>query len=310
MAINVMQWVWDSSRSTLGARLVLLAIADCASSDGDQAWPSVAEIARKANCGRATVTDAIRKLVDLGELEVKHNQGKAGPNGVTNYYRVIMIDYPPKTTQRNLRRPPTPPNSGGVRIPEGSEFRTRADSAPVRDSEGVRDSAEGVRIPGGRGPNSGWGTIHEPSLTKTSGALTLDDDPGSPAGAGSGAAVAAGRDPVTGRYPKTAQGLVAWWIDEVRRKTGNPEYTPPGKILGHTARLLREMLAEGIPFDDVRRGLQLWWESQKTSSPSLLPSIVNDVMSGTVTEMHQNRPPRAGQAATVTPPTSASEMVL
>jgi hypothetical protein len=51
VAIGVMNWVWTHSRSRHGARLVLLAIADCASGDGSNAWPSVAELKRKAGLG-------------------------------------------------------------------------------------------------------------------------------------------------------------------------------------------------------------------------------------------------------------------
>ena len=59
MAISVMNWVWTHSRSRHGARLVLLAIADCASSDGGNAWPSVAELKRKAGLAERAVQTAL-----------------------------------------------------------------------------------------------------------------------------------------------------------------------------------------------------------------------------------------------------------
>ncbi len=83
-----MTWVWNHSRSRHGARLVLLAIADCASSDGGNAWPSNAELQRKSGLGERAVQSAIAELVKLGELEVGRN---AGPKGC-NSYRVIMTD--------------------------------------------------------------------------------------------------------------------------------------------------------------------------------------------------------------------------
>lgn len=87
MSIGVMTWVWTHSQSRNGARLVLLAIADCASDDGGNAWPSIDTIRRKANLkSDRTVQAAIKELVDLGELKVKAN---AGPGGV-NRYTVIM----------------------------------------------------------------------------------------------------------------------------------------------------------------------------------------------------------------------------
>jgi Helix-turn-helix domain len=305
MAIECMVWVLRNSRSKLAGRLVLLAIADSAHPDGAGAWPSVADIAERANVSTSSVRTAIKDLVELGELEVDYNGGARGPNGVTNSYRVVMRDYPPKATQRNRRRPDTPSDSAGVQSLEGSKVLTPAESAPLKTlAEGVQDLAL-------RGPDSGGGTVLEPPRTKTSGAPAADPAcrPGSVHPAQSAAAAARPKG-TTGRYPETAQGLVSWWIDLVRAKTGNPEYAPPGKVLGHASRLLREMLAEGVPFAAVRRGLWLWIESDKTSSPAVIPSIVNDVMSGTVTPMHQDRPNRAGQGAGVAPPADESEMIL
>lgn len=92
MAIGVMTWVWNHSRSRHGARLVLLAIADCASADGGNAWPSNAELRRKSGLGERAVQTAIAELTSLGELEVRYN---AGPKGC-NAYRVIMSDLDPR----------------------------------------------------------------------------------------------------------------------------------------------------------------------------------------------------------------------
>ena len=81
-----MTWVWNHSGSRHGARLVLLAIADCASGDGGNAWPSNAELQRKSGLGERAVQSAIAELAKLGELEVRYNEGPGG----CNRYRVIM----------------------------------------------------------------------------------------------------------------------------------------------------------------------------------------------------------------------------
>lgn len=83
-----MNWVWTCSRSHSGTRLVLLAIADCASGDGTNAWPSIAELKRKTGMGERTIHSAITSLVTLGELEVEY---KAGPGGC-NRYTIIMSE--------------------------------------------------------------------------------------------------------------------------------------------------------------------------------------------------------------------------
>ena len=67
---------------------MLLAIADCASADGGNAWPSNAELRRKSGLGERAVQSALAELVKMGELEVRYNEGPKG----CNRYRVIMDD--------------------------------------------------------------------------------------------------------------------------------------------------------------------------------------------------------------------------
>jgi len=82
MSVKVMSAVWDSSRSTGNARLVLLAIADSADHDGTNAWPAVATIATKTRLSRRTVQRQIKELVALGELAVV-----AGPSHISSQFR-------------------------------------------------------------------------------------------------------------------------------------------------------------------------------------------------------------------------------
>lgn len=86
MSVKVIGWVWDNSQSEGAARLVLLAIADCANAEGKDAWPSMAELCRKTRLSERGVQKAIRRLEDLGELDVKKNAGR----GRTNRYIVVM----------------------------------------------------------------------------------------------------------------------------------------------------------------------------------------------------------------------------
>lgn len=156
MAINVMLWVLEHSRSRHGARLTLIAIADNAGSDGGDAWPSVKELARKANISVTAVHAAIKELVRLGELEVTVGGGKPGPNGPTNMYRVIMRDYPDAdVTERDDEMPGTP-----------AESAPPADSVPLPDphpsENGTPADSGGVQILKGRGTDSAPRTVLEP----------------------------------------------------------------------------------------------------------------------------------------------------
>jgi DNA-binding MarR family transcriptional regulator len=146
VAIKVMTWVWEQSRSKKTERLVLLAIADCASEDGANAYPSMAELRRKTGLSERGVQSAIGSLVKLGELFVGRNMGPRG----CNRYRVIMA---------------TPADSAGVQAVHP------ADPAPPRREctpQAVREAAD----PAPRTPQTvretpaapAPGTVPEPSI--------------------------------------------------------------------------------------------------------------------------------------------------
>lgn len=67
----------------------------------------------------------------------------------------------------------------------------------------------------------------------------------------------------------TAQTIVTEWIDRCTAR-------PPNRVIGQVAKLVGEMLAEGIDPADTRRGLKAWMT--KNLHPSTLPSVVNEVM--------------------------------
>jgi hypothetical protein len=90
VSIKVMTWVWDQSLARGSQHHVLLAIADCASDDGSNAYPSLAELMRKTRLSERAVQYAIKGLVALGELFVSPN---GGPKGC-NRYRVVMVETP------------------------------------------------------------------------------------------------------------------------------------------------------------------------------------------------------------------------
>jgi hypothetical protein len=80
--------VFDHSRSTVTARLVLLALADEAASDGTvTAYKrSQRHLARKTRADRRTVQRALQTLVKLGELEVL----EAGDGRDQADYRILL----------------------------------------------------------------------------------------------------------------------------------------------------------------------------------------------------------------------------
>jgi hypothetical protein len=125
VSIKVMTWVWDHSRAKGSQHHVLLAIADCASDDGSNAFPSMAELVRKTRLSERAVQSSIRKLVALGELFVSTN---GGPRGC-NRYRVIM------ETPQNLH----PADSAGVQEmhPAESAPPQKSTAPPARSAPGT-----------------------------------------------------------------------------------------------------------------------------------------------------------------------------
>lgn len=75
MSIKIMDWVFEHSKSQGLERLILLVIADHCNSEGEDAFPRISVIARRANVSERTVKRRLQDLVALGELEVVHRQG-------------------------------------------------------------------------------------------------------------------------------------------------------------------------------------------------------------------------------------------
>lgn len=69
MSIQAVAWVLDHSESRGFARLVLIALANHAN-DSHECWPAQRTLAREAGMSPGSVPEQIRKLVDLGELEI------------------------------------------------------------------------------------------------------------------------------------------------------------------------------------------------------------------------------------------------
>lgn len=85
MSIHVMSWVFKHSDAKLGARLVLLVLADHAKDDGTMAWPSVKTIAHEARMSPRGVHQALRRLEADGMIEAT-GQSRKG----TSIYSVVM----------------------------------------------------------------------------------------------------------------------------------------------------------------------------------------------------------------------------
>jgi hypothetical protein len=70
MSIQAVSWVLDYSDAAGLDRLVLIAIANHFNNEDREARPSIRRIAQEARCSTNTVMAAIRRLTELGEVDV------------------------------------------------------------------------------------------------------------------------------------------------------------------------------------------------------------------------------------------------
>lgn len=88
MSIQVMNAVWEHSKSTGRARLVLLAIADHQGEIG--AWPSISTLAKMVNSSERSVQRDIQELQKLGELRVEVQNAPTRNQYKSNLYWVTL----------------------------------------------------------------------------------------------------------------------------------------------------------------------------------------------------------------------------
>jgi DNA-binding transcriptional regulator YhcF (GntR family) len=89
MSIKIMDWVFENSKSQGIERLILLVIADHCNSEGEDAFPRISLIAKRANVSERTVKRRLQDLVELGELEVVKRQG------TSSLYKIITTQSSP-----------------------------------------------------------------------------------------------------------------------------------------------------------------------------------------------------------------------
>ena len=88
LSVQAISWVLTHSKSKLGARLVLLSIANHARDDGTGAWPSIATLTKESLMSEREVRYCLRSLERCGELQT---QIRCGPYGTNMYSLPQMV---------------------------------------------------------------------------------------------------------------------------------------------------------------------------------------------------------------------------
>jgi hypothetical protein len=90
MSLAATRSVWEHSRQTGSALLVLLALADYADADG-LCWPSMATLAAKARLSERMVARHVERLMEAGEVDLERGGGR----GRSNRYRITLTPVTP-----------------------------------------------------------------------------------------------------------------------------------------------------------------------------------------------------------------------
>lgn len=85
MSVHAISWVLKHSEAKLGDRLVLIVLADHASSDGGDSYPSVATISREARMSSRQVQRSLYRLREAGAIRVT---GRSAWK--TTVYEIVM----------------------------------------------------------------------------------------------------------------------------------------------------------------------------------------------------------------------------
>ena len=75
MSVEAMSWVLNHSDTAGTEKLVLLGLANHADERGENAWPSVATLARYASVSERAVQYALRNLAAAGRIVVERQAG-------------------------------------------------------------------------------------------------------------------------------------------------------------------------------------------------------------------------------------------
>jgi hypothetical protein len=85
VSVIALAWVLRHSEAKLGARLVLLSLADFAHDDGGKAFPSIETLCQHTRMSRSAVKDALKRLKADGSI-VEQGATRSG----TVIYRVVL----------------------------------------------------------------------------------------------------------------------------------------------------------------------------------------------------------------------------
>ncbi|MDQ3328732.1 MAG: helix-turn-helix domain-containing protein [Chloroflexota bacterium] len=135
MSIRARDYVWEHSRQSGAALVLLLAIAERADDDGE-AWPGVAYLAAKSRLSGRGVQKLLRKLEEDGELRTERGGGRR----VTNRY-FLPLNRKETRTAFTEQRSPFSENPEQNTVNNGAERVNKQVKTPNNGAERVNSGS-------------------------------------------------------------------------------------------------------------------------------------------------------------------------
>lgn len=208
------------------------------------------------------IRESLARLSEAGRVLRYTVDGKSWL-AIANWKKHQRIDKPNKARYPEPNHPdatPTPPSSR-ENVKRAQPIREGLDTPSRGSRESPAPGTEEQRNRGTGEKNSAPATP-SPRPAPIDGEIVDDPTP----------VLRVVTTPTPRPAPTTAQELVAEWIEHCAKR-------PPGRTTGHVAKEIKALLDEGIDANDVRAGLAKW--HQRGLHPSVLPSVVNEVMNAT-----------------------------
>lgn len=139
---------------------MLLAIARHTDRYTGEAYPSIARIAKLANCTRETVSNALPRLVKSGELKVESGNGGKGGRGRVNRYTLVHFETANSVGTSDTDKEPT-----GLAVPKSGNSQRGSRKQPTASTK----TANGV------GTNKNEQGLNKSSSSSSAAALEISN---------------------------------------------------------------------------------------------------------------------------------------
>jgi hypothetical protein len=251
--LSLARWCWQwrhlADKPTSVQSSITRALADRLHAGSGCGFVSLQQLADDTGRSMSTIQRVIRWAVSVGLIEQAARGHRLGDGRVmASEWRLNRSGSLISTGQDEQSQPVRTDISTGQSYDHPSSNPSPVNPVPASDAfaSALRDE--------------------ELAMARRSAAAQPDTLPGMPAMPGDGAE----DDPSTGT-------LVATWIDHCVDGHGR-KVRPPGRVIGQVSRELKIMLDEGIPYDDVLKGLARW--HLRKLHPSALASAVHEIRLG------------------------------